>query len=128
MLVTNQRQRQRPYFAGGTWFWGECPGFRKYTLKCSGVMGCRTVPCSLCKERGSAFSLQPFSAFVVFTLAARGLCCCTRAFSSCGEPGLLQLQCAGFSLWWLLLFQSLGSSTRASGVWACMLSLCGMQA
>ena len=27
--------------------------------------------------------------FIYLFLAALGLCCCARAFSSCGEPGLL---------------------------------------
>ena len=27
--------------------------------------------------------------YLLFILAALGLCCCTRAFSSCGEQGLL---------------------------------------
>ena len=27
--------------------------------------------------------------FIYFFLAALGLCCCTRSFSSCGEWGLL---------------------------------------
>ena len=31
------------------------------------------------------------------------------AFSSCGERGRLQLQRKGFSLWWLLLLQSVVS-------------------
>ena len=30
-----------------------------------------------------------FIYFIYFFLAALGLCCCTRAFSSCGERGLL---------------------------------------
>ena len=32
-------QCQLPDFAGGMWFWGEHPGFRKYTPKSSGEMG-----------------------------------------------------------------------------------------
>ena len=46
-------------------------------------------------------------------LAVLGLCCCVRAFSSCHERGL---QCAGFSLSWLLLLQSTGSRHAASVV------------
>ena len=34
-------------------------------------------------------------------MAALGLCCCTRAFSSCGERGYSSLRCAGFSWRWL---------------------------
>ena len=30
-----------------------------------------------------------FYKFIYLFLAALGLCCCTRAFSSCGERGLL---------------------------------------
>ena len=37
-------------------------------------------------------------------LAVLGLCCCARAFSSCGERGLLFMRCAAFA--------------RALGVWA----------
>ena len=35
--------------------------------------------------------------YIHLFLVAVGLCCCTQAFSSCGEWGL------GISLWWLLL-------------------------
>ena len=48
-------------------------------------------------------------------MAALGLCCCARAFSSCGE--LSSLRCAGFSLWWLLLLRSTGS--RHTGFSSC---------
>ena len=48
--------------------------------------------------------LFPFNLF----LAALDLCCCMRAFSSCGEQGLLS-RCSGFSLWWLPLLGSKGS-------------------
>ena len=54
--------------------------------------------------------------FIYLILAALGLCCCTWAFSSCGERGLL-LWCAGFSLRWLLLLQSMGS--RCAGFSSC---------
>ena len=60
--------------------------------------------------------------FIYLSTAALGLRCCTWAFSSCGERGYSQLQCAGFSLWWLLLLRSMGSSMRASVVAACGLS------
>ena len=43
-----------------------------------------------------------FLFFVIFILAALGLCCCA---------GSSLLLCAGFSLWGLLLRQSLGSGT-----------------
>ena len=47
-----------------------------------------------------------FNLFIYLFLAALDLRCCARAFSSCGEPGYSSLQCAGFSLRWLLLLQS----------------------
>ena len=50
-------------------------------------------------------------------LAVLGLRCCAWAFSSCGERGLLFLWCAGFSLRWLLLLQSMGS--RRAGFSSC---------
>ena len=42
-------------------------------------------------------------------MAALDLCCCTRAFSSCGGRGYSSMRCAGLPLWWLLLLQSAGS-------------------
>ena len=45
-------------------------------------------------------------------LAALGLPCCTQAFSSYREQGLL-ICSVRFLLWWLLLLPSMGS--RASG-------------
>ena len=48
--------------------------------------------------------------------AAVGLCCCTRAFSSCSKLGYSSLQCLGLSLQRLLLLGSKGSSLRASAV------------
>ena len=63
------------------------------------------------------FFLKFLILFIYLFLAALGLCCCTWAFSSCGERGLLflvgysSLWCAGFSCWraWAL-------GTRASVV------------
>ena len=60
-----------------------------------------------------------------FFLAALGLRCCARAFSSCGERGYSLLRCVGFSLRWLLLLQSTGCrrtgfsscGTRAQQLW-----------
>ena len=40
--------------------------------------------------------------FLNLFLAALGLHCCMRAFSSCSKQGLPSLRCAGFSLQWLL--------------------------
>ena len=57
----------------------------------------------------------------LFILAALGLRCCTRAFSSCSERGYPSLQCTGFSLRRLLLLRSTGC--RRAGV-----SSCGTQA
>ena len=56
-----------------------------------------------------------------FFLAALSLCCCVRAFSSCGERGLLLVAVRGLLIGWLLLLQSTGS--RRAGF-----SSCGMQA
>ena len=47
--------------------------------------------------------------FVYLFMAPLGLCCCTWTFSGCSQQGAtLYLQCAGFSLQWLLLFWSVG--------------------
>ena len=72
--------------------------------------------------------------FIYLFLAALGLCCCTWAFSSCGEQGLLFLVVrAGFSLRWFLLLRSTGS--RHVGFSSCgtqalerRLSSCGTRA
>ena len=47
--------------------------------------------------------------YLFLFLAALGLCCCARGYSS--------LRCAGFSLWWLLLLGSTGS--RRAGFSSC---------
>ena len=44
-----------------------------------------------------------FNLFIYLFLAALGLPCCVRAFSSCGEQGLLFVAVRGFSLQWLLI-------------------------
>ena len=59
--------------------------------------------------------------FFFFFLPALGLHCCAWAFSSCGEQGYSLLQCAGFSLRWLLLLRSMGSrytGFSSCGTWA----------
>ena len=66
--------------------------------------------------------------FIYLFLSALGLLCCARAFSSCGERGLLGYgaqasHCRGFSPCGA---QALG--TRASVVVAHGLSSCGSQA
>ena len=53
--------------------------------------------------------------FIYVFLVVLSLCCCTYA---CSSWGYSSLQGAGFSLWWLLLLQSMGSE-------ACDLSSCG---
>ena len=70
--------------------------------------------------------------FIYLFLAALGLHCCVRAFSSCASGGYSLLQCVGFSLWWLLLLRSAGS--RRAGFSSCTtrslehrLSSCGAQ-
>ena len=77
------------------------------------------------------FSLNKFIYFFIYLfLAVLGLCCCMRAFSSCGEWGLLSVavhrllsHCGGFSCCgaWAL-------GMRASVVVAHGLSSCGTQA
>ena len=49
------------------------------------------------------------SFFSFFFLAVLGLHCCAWASSSCGRGVYSLLWCAGFSLGWLLLLQSMGS-------------------
>ena len=67
-------------------------------------------------------------------MAALGLRCCTRAFSSCSERGLLFVVLhAGFSLRWLLILWSTGSrytGFSSCGSWAVerRLSGCGARA
>ena len=44
--------------------------------------------------RGHSFFFF-FNLFILLFLAALGLCCCTQAFSSCGERGLLFVEVHG---------------------------------
>ena len=62
----------------------------------------------------------------LFIFWLRWISIAARAFSSCGEQGYSLLQCAGFSLWWLLLLQSTALGMRASVVVAHGLSICGL--
>ena len=48
------------------------------------ILSCESL--KLCSFFFKAFL---FLIIYLFILAALGLCCCTRAFSSCGERGLL---------------------------------------
>ena len=61
--------------------------------------------------------LKLINLFYLF-LAVLGLCCCVRAFSSCGERGLLFVEVCGL-LRWLLLLRSTGSRHAGSVVVAC---------
>ena len=54
--------------------------------------------------------------FLYLLMAALGLSCWPQVFSSCGEEGLLSSWCVGFSLRWILLFQSTGSVAEADGI------------
>ena len=63
-------------------------------------------------------------------LASLCLHCCTWAFSSCGEQGLLSsLRSDGFSWPWLLWLRSTSSRVRSSVVathWLCCTMACGI--
>ena len=80
--------------------------------------------------------LSFFKLFILFILflAALGLHCCMRDFSSCRvSEGYSSLQCASFSLRWLLLLRSTGSrctafSSCSSRVLERRLSSCGARA
>ena len=72
-----------------------------------------------------------FNKFIYFFLAALGLLCCTQAFSSCGEWGLLFVAVRGLLI--AVLLQSMGSRCvgfSGCGSWAPehTLSHCGAQA
>ena len=53
-----------------------------------------------------------FKKKIIF-LPVLGLCCCAGFSLVTGSGGYSVLQCAGFSLWRLLLRQSVGSRARA---------------
>ena len=65
-----------------------------------------------------------FIYFIFLFLAVLGLCCCTWAFSSCGERGLLFVAVCGL----LIAEHSRALGARASVVAARGLSSCGSQA
>ena len=60
--------------------------------------------------------------FIYLFLAAFGLCCCTRAFSSWGERGLLFVVVHGF----LIAVASLCCGARALGARASVVVACGL--
>ena len=67
--------------------------------------------------------------FFLKFLAVLGLSCCTQAFSSCGERGLLFIVVHGL----LIAVASLVARRQALGMWtsvvaACRLSSCGTRA
>ena len=55
--------------------------------------------------------------FYFLFLVVLGLHCCARGLSLIAEWELLCLQCAGFSLRWLLLLLSMGSRVWAQQLW-----------
>ena len=66
--------------------------------------------------------------FYIFIYGCAGYLLLQGLFSSCSKQGgaTLQLQYAGFSLWWLLLLQNTGSkhvSFSSCGLWAQLLWL-----
>ena len=72
------------------------------------------APCIGSMETSFSFK---FIYFIYLFLAALGLCCRARAFSSCSEQGYSLLPCAGFSLLWLLLLRS--TASRRAGFSSC---------
>ena len=66
--------------------------------------------------------------FIYLFLAALGLRCCVRAFSSCGERGLLFVAVRGLLIAVAFRCGAWALGTWASVVVACGLSSCGSQA
>ena len=69
-----------------------------------------------------------FFTCIYLFLAALGVCCCTRVFSSCGECGLLFVVVR-----WLLIAVASRCGAQALGTWASVvvahgLSSCGSRA
>ena len=60
--------------------------------------------------------------FIYLFLAALGLRCCARAFSSCSERGLLLVPVHGL----LIAVTSLCWGARALGAWASVVAACGL--
>ena len=63
-----------------------------------------------------------FNKFIYLFLAALGLHCCARAFSSCGEWGPLFVAVRG-----LLIAVASRCGARALGAWASVVVACGLQ-
>ena len=80
------------------------------------------------RARNSFFLKFFINLFIYLFLAASGLHCCTRAFSGCGERGLLFVVACG-----LLIVLASRCGARALGTWASEvvahgLSSCGSRA
>ena len=74
-----------------------------------------------CPKDLNSFFFFLIDLFIYLFLAALGLCCCVRAFSSCGERGLLFVAVRGLLTRWLLLLRSTGSrhaGFSSCGTWA----------
>ena len=74
---------------------------RAWSLQLSPDAGWSTLPHSPLPPCGGGVtehSTQAFFFFLILFLAALGLHCCARAFSSCGEQGLLFVEAR-----WLLI-------------------------
>ena len=84
-------------------FWPEAPGPRECALLGRWLR--------LLSRLGSMFL------FYFLFLVVLGLHCCARGLSLIAEWELLYLQCAGFSLRWLLLLLSMGSRAWAQQSW-----------
>ena len=67
------------------------------------------------------FNIYKFIYFIYLFLAALGLRCCARAFSSCGERGLLFVVVRG-----LLIAVASCCGARALGTWASVVVACGL--
>ena len=73
------------------------------------------------------FLINLFTYFYLF-LAALGLGCCARAFSSCGEPGLLFVAAHRLLIAVASRRRAQALGARASVVVACGLGSCGTRA
>ena len=69
-------------------FWEACFNIYKFIIFSAGI-----IFVGIFKHMGSFFKIL----FILF-LAALGLRCCARAFSSCGEQGLLFVAVSGLLL------------------------------